>query len=230
MTADEIITQCNPCACDRNGAIWYKIVNSTHVLTCSYCGFGTCDKDVAMAIEKWNSVNIDAPVVLDPCGNCGTVEHIWIGKRLQTDFTILDAIKCNKCYVHVNGGVEEWNARQAEIRHGNATMMRHVTKYDQSGNIQVSARDMELLHAERQPSESLKQSAQVFVNSLMVNHVPTLPQPQQPVLLWIGHRWIEARYNGHGLWVYDSIYGYSREVKDGQYWQHLPTFNPESEG
>lgn len=66
-----------------------------------------------------------------------------------------------------------------------------------------------------------------YTHDVVLRQVPALPAPHTPILLWIGTRWLEARYNGHGLWVYDAIYGYSREVKDGHYWMELPSFNPE---
>lgn len=67
MTVDEIVTRCNPCACDRGGTISYQYLplEDRHELTCSYCGFGVGDANLAMAIEKWNSINVDAAVADD---------------------------------------------------------------------------------------------------------------------------------------------------------------------
>jgi len=214
MTADEIIADCNPCGCvfpDKSTIAYVMYRNSTHRINCTRCGFDAWDADLQVAIEKWNSVNIDAPVVLDPCGNCGTTEHIRIGQRLQTDFTILDAIKCNKCHVHVNGGIEEWNARQAEIRMDNE-LYAQAYAIATGGNAEQTAAQYEAKNQDR------------FWRSL-VKRTPELPADNQRVLLWYYDRWIYTFRDGdHWVGIFDS------EVNDGQYWLPMPSFNPEREG
>jgi len=233
--ADEIIAQCNPCACDRGGEIKYSydMLPNKHGLTCSYCGFGAFDKDVAMAIEKWNSVNIDAPVVLDPCGNCGTTD-IRTGINLDDDFAI-----CNNCKAFVTGDTDElrqkWNARQAEIRAGNE-LCAQAYAIATGGNAEQTAAQYEgktasqTLHDNTQALvaalDNTKQALFNVFNSLLVKKTADeLPEPMVPVLVWTSwprcYAWL-----ANDQWEYDTDYC---SISECHYWLPLPTFNPESE-
>lgn len=115
-----------------------------------------------------------------------------------------------------------------------------IVKHAQSGNAEQTAAQCEgktasqTLHDNTQALAAAlgnaKQALSNVVNSLLVkNTADELPDESVIVLLWHDSQWMPVMRNSTMEWdfAYDA-YVISK-VTDGQYWQPMPSFNPERE-